>query len=214
MIKSIYILNNESIVETKTENIPKIIEQKPKLLWIDIKIENNEFDNEELSLLTETFKFHELSIEDCLIPQYHSKIEEFENYVFIAIHGIKSKIADLSEFENSIYEIDMFILKDCVVTVHTDDILILESIFEKAKIKPQVELKNIENLLYNIFSKVLDNYEFYIDKMNDKIDQIEDKVLENPSNEIMSEIFLLKKIFLTMRKIIEPQKNVYSYFTR
>jgi Mg2+ and Co2+ transporter CorA len=31
---------------------------------------------------------HELTIEDCLFPQYHPKVEEFENYIFAAVHGI------------------------------------------------------------------------------------------------------------------------------
>lgn len=214
MIKAIYTKNGDSSTESNIDNIPRILEQKPKLLWIDINISNNELTGEEIALLSDTFKFHELSIEDCLIPQYHPKVEEFENYVFVAIHGINSKSKDLSDFEDAIYELDMFIGKEYLVTVHAGEILPMETLFQKAKLKPLVELKTIENLLYNIFQKVVNSYELSMDKINDTVDRIEDKVLENPSKELMLEIFSLKKTLVVLRKISEPQKNVYTYFTR
>ena len=46
----------------------------------------------------------------------------------------------------------------------------------KAMLKPQVELKNMETLLYKILSKVVSNLEMTMDKISDKIDLIEDKI--------------------------------------
>jgi magnesium transporter len=214
MIKAIYTFNGESKTENRIENIAAVLEQKPRLFWLDIAIENNDLSNDEIALLSAVFKFHELSIEDCLIPQYHPKVEEFETYIFAAIHGIKAKAKDFSDFENAIYELDLFIGKDYLVTVHTGENLAIETLFEKAKLKPQVELKTLENLLYNIFQKVVNSYEVNLDKINDTIDLIEDKVMENPSPELMTEIFDLKKLLLNLRKISEPQKGVYVYFAR
>jgi magnesium transporter len=53
-----------------------------------------------------------------------------------------------------------------------------------------------------------------MDKLGDRFDEIEDKVLENPSAELMPEILSLKKTLLNLRKITEPQQGVYNYFTR
>jgi magnesium transporter len=214
MIKAIYVQNGDSAVETNIDHIPAILEKKPRLIWVDITIENNELSGEEIALLSECFKFHELSIEDCLFPQYHPKVEEFETYVFAAVHGIRLKAKDLSDFEDAIYELDLFIGKDFIVTVHTSELLVIDSLFEKAKLKPQVELKTLENLLYNIFQKVVTSFEFTMDKIGDHVDLIEDRVLENPSAELMTEIFALKKTLLNLRKITDPQQNVYTYFTR
>lgn len=214
MIKAIYVKNGDSATETNIDRIPQILEQKPRLLWLDITIENNEFSNEEIALLSGIFKFHELSIEDCLFPQYHPKVEEFDEYVFAAVHGIKVKVNDLSDFDNALYELDLFIGKDFIVTVHSGELLVIDNLFEKAKLKPQVELKTLENLLYTIFQKLVAGFEFTMDKLSDKFDGLEDRVLENPSAELMAEIFNLKKILLNLRKITEPQRNVYTYFTR
>jgi magnesium transporter len=209
-----YVRNGESAAEYDITKIPKILETKPRLIWIDILIENNVLGAEEISLLSESFKFHELSVEDCLLPQFQPKIEEFENYIFAAVHGIRFKAKDLSDFENAVYELDLFIGKDFVVTVHTGELLAIEALFERAKLKPQVELKSLEFLLYNIFHKVVASFEFTTDKLGDRFDEIEDRVLENPSSELMPEILSLNKILLNMRKITEPQQGVYTYFMR
>jgi magnesium transporter len=53
-----------------------------------------------------------------------------------------------------------------------------------------------------------------MNRVSAKIDKIEDEILENPSKELMNEIFSANKILVNLRKIIEPQQNVYTYFTR
>lgn len=215
MIKAIYIKDSVACTETQVENLPRILtEQNLKLFWLDITVEEQELTQAEISLLADIFKIHELSIEDCIFPQYHPKVEEFENYIFVALHGIKTSIKDYLDFEKHIFELDIILGKNYIITVHTDELPFIESIYEKARIKPQVEMKSTENLLFSFFHKVVISYEVIMDKINDKIDDIEDHVLKNPSTALMHEIFSLKKVLLHMRKIIEPQKHVYVYFTR
>jgi Mg2+ and Co2+ transporter CorA len=199
MIKVIYAKNGSSAVEMDIAKVPGILEQKPRLVWIDIIVDKNELENEEIALLSDCFKFHELSIEDCLFPQYHPKVEEFENYVFVAVHGIRLKAKDLAEFENSVYELDLFIGKDYVVTVHAGELAVIDTLFERVKLKPQVELKSMESLLYSIFQKVVASYEFTVDKLGDRFDTLEDRIITEPSSEQISEIFDQKKILLNLR---------------
>ena len=215
MIKAIYSNGTNVFTETNIDNIHNIFyEKKPKIFWLDITAEYYEMTNEEIALLTECFRFHELSIEDCLFPQYQPKLEEFESYVFAAVHGILMNDKVITEIDDKIFELDIFIGKDFVITVHADDLPLIETIYEKAKIKPQVLLKSHEYLLYSIFDKVYATYEFVMDKLNSRINEIEDKLLNDPSQEITTEIFSMKKTLLSLRRIIDPQQNVYSYFTR
>lgn len=215
MIKAIYVTDvGCSAVETTLEKIHAAVQLKPRLLWLDITIERNEFSDDEIALLSGTFNFHELSIEDCLFPQYHPKVEEFDNYIFVALHGIRARAKDLSDFESGIYELDILLGRDYLVTVHAGPNAAVDTLFEKARFKPQIELKTRENLLFNLFQQLVSTYEAAIGRINDTIDEIEDKVLRNPSRAVMSEILDLKKLLLHLRKITEPQKNVYGYFSR
>ncbi|MDR1940863.1 MAG: magnesium transporter CorA family protein [Endomicrobium sp.] len=214
MLKAIYSFNNEFRVETDPLKIAEVCKSSPKLIWIDIYLENHELNLEETSLLTETFKFHEMSLEDCLFPQYYPKMEEFEDYVFGALHGIQLKPNYYEEFDDSIYELNLFIGKNFVITVHIEELFFLESLFEKAKNRPLVELKNIPNILYNIFNKVVSSYELTLEKIDNKMEELEDEILENPETENMEEILDIKKVIFAMKKIAESQQAAYAYFAR
>ena len=214
MIRAIYINNFTCKTEDNIEKINKAYNASPSLLWVDITLEKGDLSTDEIALLTDTFKFHELSVEDCLFPLYNPKVEEFDNYLFVNTHGIRLKTMNLAEFDESMYELDIFLSKNLIVTAHTEELEFLDSLMHKAKLKPQVELKSMETLLYKILSKVVDNLEHTMEKISDKIDLLEDKVLEDPHPNVMEQILDLKKVLLSMRKIADPQKNVYSFFSR
>lgn len=214
MIKSIFVNNGICQQEESIENINKIYNNNPSLLWVDITLEKGDLSTDEIALLTDTFKFHELSVEDCLFPLYNPKVEEFDNYLFVNTHGIRLKTMNLAEFDESMYELDIFLSKDLIVTAHTEELEFLDGLMHKAMLKPQIELKSMETLLYKILSKVVDNLEHTMEKISDKIDLLEDKVLEDPHPDDMEQILDLKKVLLSMRKIADPQRNVYSFFSR
>ncbi|MDR0977998.1 MAG: magnesium transporter CorA family protein [Endomicrobium sp.] len=214
MLRAIYSINSTVTATDDVAQVIKDCKQKTDLVWIDIHLGNHELTHEETLLLSETFKFHEMSIEDCLFPQYYPKVEEFENYVFGAVHGIQLKPNYFREFEDSIYELNFFIGKCFIITVHTEELFFLETLYEKAKTRPQVEMKRFENLLYNIFNKVVSSYEFTLEKIDDKMEALENNVLENPETENMEEILDTKKVIFAIRKIAESQQAVYIYFTR
>jgi len=214
MINAICVRNNEVITETNPEKIAELLASGPRLLWVDIAMDIDGFSDEEMDLLSGSFKFHELSIEDCMIPQYHPKIEEFDGYLFAALHGVRPKALNLGDIDEMVFELDMFIGKEYIVTVHAGDIPFMETHFQRARLKPMVELRSMEYLLFNIFEKITQSYEFYTERINDMIDRVEEKLLERPSPEILAEIFSLKKGLISMRKVLDPQKTVYTYFAR
>ncbi|MCA6072644.1 MAG: magnesium transporter CorA family protein [Endomicrobium sp.] len=214
MIKAIYSIDGAVTNEYNAIRIADDYKKKPDIAWIDIHLGNHELTNDETALLSDSFKFHEMSIEDCLFPQYYPKMEEFENYVFGAIHGIQLKPNYFQEFENSIYELNFFVGKGFIVTVHTEELFFLETLFERAKARPRIEMKSLENMLYNIFNKVVSSYEFTLEKIDDKLEELEGDVLEAPETENMEEILNIKKVIFSMRKIAESQQASYMYFTR
>ena len=214
MIKSIYLNNGVCQQEESIENINKLYSTNPSLLWVDITLEKGDLSTDEIALLRETFKFHDLSVEDCLFPLYNPKVEEFDNYLFVNTHGIRLKNMNLAEFDESMYELDIFLAKNLIVTAHTEELEFLDILMHKSMLKPQVELKSMERLLRTILSTVVDNLEHTMEKISSKIDLLEDKVLEDPHPDDMEQILDIKKVLLSMRKIADPQRNVYSFFAR
>ncbi|MDR0890731.1 MAG: magnesium transporter CorA family protein [Endomicrobium sp.] len=215
MIKAIYLINNKIKSEYDVIKITEVYNNKNlNFIWIDINLENHELSLEETRLLYNSLKFHEMAIEDCLFPQYYPKIEEFTNYMFGAIHGIELKPTYFNDFEDSIYELNFFFGKNFIVTVHTEELLFLETLFENTKVKPLITAKSIENMLYSIFNKVIYSYELILDKIDDKLECLEENILTNPESTTIEQILNNKKVIFLLKKTAESQQAVYTHFTR
>ena len=54
--------------------------------WVDV---GEVSDEEAKKILEGVFHFHPLAIEDCLINSDRSKVDEYEDYVYMVTHAVK-----------------------------------------------------------------------------------------------------------------------------
>ncbi|HOW28354.1 MAG TPA: magnesium transporter CorA family protein [Elusimicrobiota bacterium] len=215
MINAIYFNKQAVKTDLKEIDLPRILNDKEGFLWMDVN--NIDDDDEAMALLTKEFKFHQLSLEDCIFPQHHSKFEMFENYIFVASHGIKTYTKNTylnMEFEDVVFELDVFIGKNYVVTVHTEDVPQLRTVFEKAKLKPQMYCNSFEHLLYDIFGIITGSFNPLLSEIESRVDHIQDMMVEGIENLDVKGIFYVKRTLLELRRIIEPEIYVFSSLTR
>src|SRR5262245_52451601 len=71
-------------------------------LWVDVVDPTPE---EGQRLLADTFHFHPLSIEDALSEVHHPKIEPYDHYLYIILHGIDFRPG---EHEFATRDVDFF----------------------------------------------------------------------------------------------------------
>ena len=84
---SIYVRRNGSI-EHASHVDPAWLEPASNVtLWVDLASPTAE----EGRLLSEVFHFHPLSIEDALGAIHHPKIEPYDGYLYLILHGIDVK---------------------------------------------------------------------------------------------------------------------------
>src|SRR5690349_4400699 len=81
-------------------------------VWVDIELP----DAGAKELLQKNFKLHELSLEDALSAIHHPKIELFDQYLYLILHGIQAG-AGGSGFSTN--DVDFFLGERFLVTVHT-----------------------------------------------------------------------------------------------
>ena len=55
-----------------------------EVFWVDLETPNEE----ERKLLTDTFHFHELAVEDAIQETHHPKIEQYGGMLYLILHGI------------------------------------------------------------------------------------------------------------------------------
>jgi magnesium transporter len=95
-----------------TEQIRDFLATGEGLLWVDME----DMTDEDAELLSNVFCFHPLAVADCISKNIHPpKIDDFDDYLFIIIHGInyhiESQIVETTELA-------FFLGKNYVVTTH------------------------------------------------------------------------------------------------
>ncbi len=214
MFRAIYLDENKnqgSINELDREKLKVLLDNKKTSIWIDIQDPNDK----EIDFLLENMQFHQLTVEDCLIPQQHAKIVFFDDYIFLTIHSFSSSVQD---FEISLVsdEMDIFMGRNFVVTVHEYPVKIINDLLtaENGKSKNADLSKGIDYAVYTMLDKFIDSYFPVIENYNKILDILDDKIFKESDPVLMSKILKAKKSLLMVRKYLGPLRAVMSQLIR
>ena len=186
------------------------------IFWVDI----SDPTDDEYALLDDVFGFHPLAIEDTMGYSQRPKIESYNHigdvnkvgYFYMVIHG-----PDLDQFKENLRtkELDMFVSRNYLVTIHEEGIKPIENLHTRAKTDPHVVLDaGIDMLLHSILDLLVDNYSPIFDYFQDALEELEERAAVDPRPELLHEISGKKKDLLNLRRIIGPQRDVLAQLTR
>ncbi|MFH0856704.1 MAG: CorA family divalent cation transporter, partial [bacterium] len=89
--------------------------EKNDFKWVDLSP-----DKKGINYLNDNFKFHPLDIEDCIAITHRSKCDKYEHYSFLIL---LFPAYDKKTREIFTTEIDFFIGKDYLISIHRDNSL-------------------------------------------------------------------------------------------
>lgn len=190
--------------ETKIE---KIQYKEKNFQWICI----NHVNEKSIGLLKRNYKFHPLDLEDCLSETQRSKIDEYDDYLFIVLH-VPDKVGRRKQIRNS--EIDIFIGPNYVITLHEDN-QTLQSIFKACKNKKSEREeymgKGSGYFLYMIIDELFASCFPIVDDLGKQINELEKEVFEaDHSKDRLKDILVVKKDTINFRRIIMPQRAIIA----
>lgn len=173
------------------------------LLWIDI------YDSSvaELTSIGNLLHFHPLAIEDCLQHTLRSKIDKYENHTFFIFNSVT--YAEEKEEEISTQHFSVFLGKSFIVTVHPKKHRAIGQIVDKFKLYPDKMVKGPDYLLYSILDSIVDSYFPTLERLSERIDELEDEMYVHPAQAISEEFLALKRTIVLFRRVIQPQKRIF-----
>jgi len=179
------------------------------LLWVSLENPTPE----EIAVLTTHFKFHPLTVEDCLSTGYQTpKIDEFEQYVFIICHAILP-YGDMHELNSE--ELDMFVGINYLVTCYfANSMEPVSHIMDRIEKDERLVKNGPDFLCYSLMDKLVDDYLPLIDHIEDEIEYLEDRILETPSPDVLERILLLKHSIISLRKVVMPLRETMNRLSR
>src|SRR5210317_1710002 len=152
MIRSFYYKPNEGVrIIEGIADFNKLCQDKEAILWVDLCKPTDQ----ESYILTHDFKFHPLAIEDVISEKPRTKIDNYDDYIFLVF-----QIIDYIGREEGlkIGEIDLFLTENALVTVHYDEHRIFDYLYHRAVRDERLVSRGADFLFHAVIDTVVDNY--------------------------------------------------------
>lgn len=190
-----------------TENIEDAFNFKgtDHVTWINV---NGLSNSHEIETLGTHYNLHPLIQEDIVSTYQRPKMDEYEDYLFIAL-----KMLHYTDQAELVYEhVSMVLGKDYVLTFQEADGDVFDGIRERLKNdKGRIRGFRADYLMFALLDAVVDNYFVVIETLSDKIGILEDQLFaSNPGEQITESIQDLKKEVLKIRRAIIPLREVIN----
>jgi|SRR5690554_61880 len=203
--------------ETKYEEfLPETLEELIKLktscngtLWINI---DGLHEEETIEKICSSFAIHKLSIEDILSIGQRPKLDEHANY----IHTVLKMFMIDPKDDNIEDEQLSFILKDDIlITFQEKTGDVFDSVRKRIKEgKGLIRKRGASYLLYALMDSVVDHYFLILESIGDKLEEIENQLLENPDTLTLNKLHSVRRETLYLRRSVYPLREVIGRFEK
>ena len=178
------------------------------IVWVDLAAPSIP----ESLILSDTFGFHPLSVEDAMMEVHFPKIEAYDGYLYLILHGIDFRAGDKGF---ATHDIDFFLGSHYLVTVHDGHSRSIRDLQEIAARRGHIMSEGPVALLHRIVDAMVDHYRPEVEKLEDRLDTIEKAVFsERASRPLVKQILQEKRQVSSLRRIITPQRDVVARLAR
>ena len=202
---STLVLDRSSLTFRESGNPDQISDfcQNPlSVVWVDVTDpQDKDFDD-----LAREFGFHPLAIEDCRHPHQRPKIDEYSGYYFIVVYE-----ASLNEdCQLELRELNVFLGPNYIVTVHSQPIRAIENARKHWRGWTDLAERRTGIVMYLLIDPIVDEYLSLLDRLSDRLEELDEQIFDDFHPEALEEIFRVKKQLLFMRRTVAPVREVFN----
>ena len=209
MLRAIYYKGNGDLLTDITPNeYAAALQDISGVLWVDFGGEDPVASED---ILLQTFKFHPLAVDDALHETHVPKVDDWEQYIYIAMHAIS-----FSRGNDDIdaIELDIFLGQNYIVTHHDLPIQALDRVWDTCNKDVRHFKRGADHVLYILTDELIVDYMQVVEALDEEIEIVEDEVIGRPSAQIVQRIFALKRATLHLRRVLSPLREVLNKLAR
>ncbi len=200
---------NENSFKTSTfGQIEAVLRRVPAVLangvtWLNI---DGLHDIALIEQVGQHFGIDRLTLEDLLNTTQRPKLDDFESYVFLVVKVLNFNKTTMSL---EIEQISFVLGKNFVLSFQELEGDTFNSVRQRLhKSGSLLRRRGADFLLYALLDTIVDNYFVITEALNEKIEDLEERLLYENNSVLINEIYALKKELGQLRKSIYPLREV------
>lgn len=203
--------DSDNLEEKELDTIEQCVEYKDRetISWINIDGLHN---TDAISKLGKYFRLSPLILEDIVNTKQNPKIEEFNNYIFI----VTKMIYFDDDNEEVVFEQFSFVLGKSFVLSFQERIGdVFEPVRERMRTaNGRIRHRKADYLTYALLDVLVDNYFVVVDKLNNIVNDLEDELMDSPTQDTLKNLYYVKRELLRLSRNIRPVREIASYLYR
>lgn len=180
-----------------------------KKVWLNI---HGVHDAALIAKIGALFNLHPLVQEDILNTEQRPKIDEFDDYIFLETRSFKYDKANMAMDSEQV----SFVLgQDYLLTFQERSTGIFEPVRTRMRgTKAHIRELGVDYLAYALLDSVVDRYFSVLEEVGDASEDLEERLLSNPTNIELHMIHHLKHVSMELRRAVWPLREVMNSLTR
>ena len=177
-----------------------------KRYWIDVAgISNTDIINK----IGEKFVLHPLSLEDLVNTGHRPKVDDFDDYYFIILKALKFEEPTLT-FQSE--QISLVFGTNYLLSFHEKQLPVLAPVYQRLEHgRGRIRRMPIDYLAYALIDCIVDNYFIAFEKLDSRLELLQDDILKNPHGDSINLIHNLKRELQLVRHDLVPLREVLSH---
>ena len=176
-------------------------------LWVDLAAPTPE----ESAILNDVFHFHPLAVEDALSAIHHPKIESYDGYLYLILHGIDFRV---EEHWFATRDVDFFLGPNYLVTVHDGSSRSITALKRVCDKHDRILGEGAAALLHRIVDSMVDHYRPEIESLEEHMNVLEDQAVLGEKADLVRDILALKRDLGSLRRVLIPQRDAVGRLAR
>jgi len=181
----------------------------PTVTWINV---DGLHEIDMIEKLGVQFDIHPLVLEDILNTGQRPKYEDYENYIFVVL---KMLSYDEEKHEIKAEQVSIIIGPNFVISFQEVEGDVFDPIRDRIRnSKGRIRKMGADYLAYALLDAIVDNYFTVLEKLGERIEDMEEELVTNPDPETLQTIHNLKRETIFLRKSVWPLREVISGLER
>lgn len=200
--------DGEDLVDRIVEGPEAIVEylERWPVTWVDVV---GLGDTEVIDALGELFGLHPLALEDVVHVHQRAKAEDYGDYEFVVARA--PRLDEGLDIE----QVSLFLGPHYVLTFQEQSEQSLASVRERLITgRGRARRMGSDYLAYAVLDAVLDSYFPILERYSERLEELEDQVVEEPSNEIIEHIRDIRHDMVALRRAVWPHRDALDVLSR
>ncbi len=203
--------DEQSVQEKEIENLKDCLpfRDKPSVTWINVDGVHNTNVIEEIG---KQYGVHPLVLEDIASTGQRPKLEDFHDYVFVVLNMVS---LDEVKSEVQAEQVSVILGPNFVVSFQERPGDVFDTVRDRIRNgRGRIRKMGADYLMYALLDAIVDNYFLILEKFGERIEDIEEDLISDPTPELLKSVHNLKRELIYLRKSVWPLREVLSQVLR